>query len=119
MAPQGWNTGEQIREHKLAASIINGHGTENDAVFDDSMLDVLGRFCSDPTIENRDLMVAENDWADEKGQKPGDKAASKGNLVGVLVARHGTENPAFDERDLDMLKAWFESGTPVGEKIVR
>ncbi|KAK4502008.1 hypothetical protein PRZ48_007819 [Zasmidium cellare] len=97
---------------KLAASVINGHGTEDD-VFDDRCLDLLDTFCADPSIATRDRMAAENGWGD------GGTAAGKGDLVGYLVLRHGTDNPAFDERDLDMLKAWFEKGRPVGEKVSR
>ena len=118
MAPAGWNTGDQIRSHKLAASIINGHGTEDD-VFDDNCLAQLQRFCVDPTIATRDKLSQEYDWEDGTEQAPGQKAADKGDLVGVLVARHGTENPAFDERDLEMLKSWFEEGMPKGQKVVR
>lgn len=118
MAPQGWNTGDQIRQHNLAASIINGHGTEND-VFDDRNLANLQRFCLQPTTATRDEMMAEHDWVDGPGERPGDKAASKGDLVGYLVARHGTSDPALDERDLDMLKEWFEKGKPTGQRVVR
>ncbi|KAF2172694.1 hypothetical protein M409DRAFT_49236 [Zasmidium cellare ATCC 36951] len=119
MAPAGWNTREQIDDHKLAASIINGHGTENDAVFDDRGLDLLQRFCADPSIANRDRLLEEHEWVDEAGGKPGDKAAGKGDLAGFLVARHGTHDPALDERDLDMLKAWFEKGRPMGQNVSR
>lgn len=118
MAPPNWNTGEQIREHKLAASIINGHGTSND-VLDDSELALLQRFCTDPSVATRDRMIADNDWFDGDGRRRGDKAAGKGSLAGFCISRYGTDDPAFDERDLEMLKGWFERGMPVGEGVAR
>ena len=48
MAPANWNTREQIDQHKLATSIINGHGTDDD-VFDDNELERLQRFVTDPS----------------------------------------------------------------------
>jgi hypothetical protein len=45
----------------------------------------------------------------------GTKASSKGNLVGVCVARHGTEEYVFKESDLEMLREWYASGKKVME----
>lgn len=53
------------------------------------------------------------------GWQSEDDAAGKGDLVGFLVARHGTDDPAFDEKDLEMLRGWFGRGMPVGENVVR
>lgn len=43
--------------------------------------------------------------------KPGKKAQTKhGSLAGFVIARHGPETPALEEREIEMLRAWFESG---------
>lgn len=111
MAPPNWNTGEQIRDHKLAASIINGHGNEEYAVFDEPSLEKLERFVMDPSSSSK--LMQEYGWGSGKA------AADKGDLVGYLIGRHGTEDPAFDDRDLEMLKEWFGKGMPVGEHVER
>ncbi|EME45675.1 hypothetical protein DOTSEDRAFT_23671 [Dothistroma septosporum NZE10] len=118
MATTNFDTSEQIRDHKLVTSIINRHGTE-DAVFDDRHLALLQRFCETPTIDTRDQIVEENGWHDSAGDRPGEKAANEGNLSGFVIARHGTNDPAFDDRDIEMLKRWFEEGKPKGQKVVR
>ena len=119
MAPEGWHTGEQIRDHKLATSIINGHQAGEDEVLDSSALDLLHRFCADPSTSTRDAIVAEHGWTDAPGDKPGTKAADDGNLAGHCIARYGTEYPAFDDKDIEMLKKWFGQGMPVGEHLYR
>ena len=119
MAPANWNTGEQIRDHKLVTSIINGHGTPDDAVFDNPSLELLQRFCANPTVETRDQIVNKNGWHDAPGDQPGEKAGKSGDLSGFLIARHGTHDPALDDRDIEMLKKWFEEGMPTGQKVVR
>ena len=48
---------------------------------------------------------------DEEGQKPGTRAvATKGSLVGLLIARHGTSELALTEEEIFELKGWFEQG---------
>jgi hypothetical protein len=42
-------------------------------------------------------------------------ASSKGSLVGVCVARHGTEDYVFKESDFEMLREWYASGKKVME----
>ena len=120
MAPEGWHTGEQIRTHQLAASIINCHGA-GDAleVLDAPSLDLLQRFCAAPSTATRDAILAERGWADGPGDRPGARAAGCGDLAGFCIARYGTPEPAFDDRDIEMLRAWFESGRPVGERVRR
>lgn len=108
MAPPNWDTYQQIRDHKLAASIINGHGTDHDAVFDEVGLEKLRQFVKDPA--SRTELLKTYGW---------DDPAARRDLVGHLVFKHGTEDPAFDERDLEMLSEWFEKGMPVGEVAVR
>lgn len=118
MAPANWNTREQIQTHQLSVSIINGHGTEND-VFDDTQLALLKRFCLDPTATTRGQILDEFGWNASEPQAAAAKASREGSLVGFLVARHGTEDPALDERDLELLKEWFVEGMPVGRAVVR
>ncbi|ETI26565.1 hypothetical protein G647_03343 [Cladophialophora carrionii CBS 160.54] len=113
------DTAEQIRDHKLACSVINLHGTE-DCVFDQASLDFLKRFTDDISIENRDKILVENGWVDPPGARPGSMAARKsGSLSGLLVARYGTDDPALDERDWELLKEWNDKGMPKGEHVRR
>ncbi|KIX92838.1 uncharacterized protein Z520_11501 [Fonsecaea multimorphosa CBS 102226] len=113
-----WNTGEQIRSHKLACSIINFHDTA-DAVLDDSELDLLESFTNDPSTENRDRILRAKGWADQPGQRRGSKAAENGSLVGHLISRYGSEEPALDDRDWELLTEWFGKGMPTGEHVQR
>lgn len=48
--------------------------------------------------------------ADAVGDRPGAKAAEKGSLAGVVVARCGTAESALGEGDVEMLRGWFEGG---------
>lgn len=48
--------------------------------------------------------------ADAVGDRPGAKAAEKGSLTGVVVARCGTAESALGEGDVEMLRGWFEDG---------
>jgi 3-deoxy-D-arabino-heptulosonate 7-phosphate (DAHP) synthase len=45
--------------------------------------------------------------------------AVKGDLAGYVIMRHGTDDPVFDARDLEMLKDWFEKGMPSGGQVMR
>jgi hypothetical protein len=113
------DTGEQIREHRLACSVINLHGTE-DCVFDQANLDFLKRFTDDISIENRDKILEENGWVDPPGERPGMTAARKsGSLSGLLIASYGTDHPALDERDWELLKEWNDKGMPLGQHVRR
>lgn len=114
-----WDTGEQIRNHKLACSIINLHGTE-DAVFDDTNLHLLKRFTDDLSLENRDGILREQGWVDDSGSRPGEQAVRRsGSLSGLLIARYGTDEPALDDRDWELLNEWFGKGMPQGEHVER
>ncbi|KAK0301947.1 hypothetical protein LTR73_009029 [Friedmanniomyces endolithicus] len=101
-----WNTGEQIRDHKLASSIINGHTNGTNDVFDSVSLETLRRFCVDGTASAREHTIREKGWFDESGQDAG--AAAK-----------GTKDPAWDGRDFEMLREWFVKGMPAGQKVER
>ena len=46
----------------------------------------------------------------------GTKASQNGSLVGVCIARHGTEHYVFREQDMEMLKEWFDGGKEVMER---
>lgn len=113
------NTGEQIRNHKLATSIINLHGTE-DCVFDDQSLDLLQQFVLGRSNRRREEILTARGWMDEPGTKPGDTAVKKdGSLVGLLIARYGTDEAALDERDWELLEEWMAKGMPIGEHAQR
>ena len=48
---------------------------------------------------------------DEEGQRPGTKAmATKGSLMGLLIARYESSEPALTEGEIEELRRWFESG---------
>jgi hypothetical protein len=113
------HTGEQIRDHKLACSIINLHGTE-DCVFDERSLDLLDRFTRNRSIPMRDQLMQEKDWIDElDAPRVGEKAAQQGDLVGYLIVRYKTDDEALDDRDWELLDDWFRKGMPVGEHVQR
>jgi len=118
-APEGWNTGEQIRDHQLATSIINSHRNGLNDVFDPESLEILQRFCVSDPLTARDQIAKENGWAVGPDHDQGIAEAVRGNLVGYVILRHGTNDPVFDERDLEMLKKWFEEGMPSGGQVVR
>jgi hypothetical protein len=118
--PEQWNTGDQIRSHQLATSIIDRHNSDGtNYVFDAPSLATLKRFCMDPTSSTREAIMREEDWDETPGQDKGAGTASKGSLVGYIVVKHGTEEPVFDERDLELLRKWYEDGMPAGESVVR
>ena len=113
------NTGEQIRNHKLACSIINLHGTE-DGVFDQPNLDFLKRFTDDISLQNRNAILMEKGWVDPSGSRPGESAVrTGGSLSGLLIARYGTDEPAFDDREWELLKDWNDRGMPEGQHVRR
>ena len=47
---------------------------------------------------------------DAPADRPGQKAAQKGSLTGVVIARYGTSETAFQDGDVEKLNEWFESG---------
>ncbi|OAP57158.1 hypothetical protein AYL99_07896 [Fonsecaea erecta] len=112
------DTGEQIRSHKLACSIINFHCTD-DAVLDESELDLLKRFTDDPSTTNRDKILEDKGWVDQPDQRHGHKAVESRSLAGYLIAQYGREEPALDHRDWELLTEWFGKGMPAGEHVQR
>ncbi len=96
-----------ITTHTLAKAIISRHRT-SDEIFDDSELDLLEKFCADPTRKHD--LLAERGWEDLPEETPGTKAQNAGSLAGYIVARHGTEQPVLNSDEIMMLKQWFEKG---------
>ncbi|RDL40116.1 uncharacterized protein BP5553_00095 [Venustampulla echinocandica] len=97
-----------IETHTLAMEVIARH---NDAcpIFDASELALLARFCAQP--ETKDFILRESDMLDEPGDAPGTRAsATRGSLAGYAIARHGTDNPVLEDREIEMLRRWFETG---------
>jgi hypothetical protein len=110
--PDGWDTNQQIRDHQLATSIINGHKNGVNDVFDPESLEILGQFCVSDPLSAREQIAKEKGWAVGPGQDVAE--AVKGDLAGYVIMRHGTDDPVLDARDLEMLKEWFEKGMPSG-----
>ena len=89
-------------------------------MFDEDRLDELERFTLSRSIAMRDQMVAEKDWADGPGvSRFGETVASKGSLTEYLIVRYGTDDPALDERDWELLDEWFQKGRPIGMHVER
>lgn len=108
--PEAFSVADQLRAHTLANSIISRYNT-NDAVLDSSELVLLQRFSTDRSASSRDVILSERNMVDEPGARPGEKAAAnEGSLVGLLVARYGTDEPGLEEWEWDMLKEWFNRG---------
>lgn len=115
MATKTWSVGSALKSHTMAADIINRDkvGTSitdiNDQrILDASNLALLQRFCAAPST--KDEILRDEDMLDSPGDKVGSKALSKGHLVGYMIARHDTENPALEDREIEMLREWFERG---------
>jgi hypothetical protein len=120
MSSPEWNTGEQIRDHQLATSIINRRNPNGtNYVFDDANLATLRRFCLDPTPLARKQIMQEEGWVEADEDDKGAGAAAKGSLVGYAIVKHGTDEPVFDERDLELLKQWYMDGMPDGSNATR
>jgi hypothetical protein len=115
--PDGWDTNQQIRDHQLATSIINGHRNGVNDVFDPESLEMLRRFCVSDSSSAREQVAKEKGWTIGPDQNIAE--AVRGNLAGYVIMRHGTGDPVFDARDLEMLKEWFEEGMPSGAQVVR
>ena len=97
-----------IRSHLLAASIIARQHNPDTRIFDDSELDLLQEFCANPT--KREEILVKHDMVDESGTPAGSRAQKTGSLAGFCIARHGTDNPALQEAEIEMLRNWFHRG---------
>lgn len=98
-APADWDTAAQIRAHTLVTAIINNHSPDGNMVLDPTELARLERFAT--------------------GVGKEDDAGEEGSLAGYLIRRQGTQDPALDERDMEMLRRWFGEGMPWGQAVVR
>jgi hypothetical protein len=89
-------------------------------VFDQENLEFLKRFTDDISLENRNAILMEMGWVDPHGERPGMTAVNKsGSLTGFLIGRYGTDDPAFDDRDWELVKEWIDRGFPLGQKVRR
>jgi hypothetical protein len=107
-------TGQLLRTHTLAHEIITRHDpvTHENGVFDLKQLSFLRHFVTNPSAKAE--ILRQHDMVDAEGDVPGTRANKvHGNLVGYCIARHGLDNPPLEEREVEMLKAWFEG--PVWE----
>ena len=98
---------DMIASHTLAKEIIERHGSDC-PVFDDGRIMELRKFIDDPS-KARDILQ-DMGLTDSDGQQPGDMAASKGSLTGLIMARHNTSNLVFTEDEIRALKEWFDNG---------
>lgn len=106
-----------LSSHTLATSIISRHNTPA-AVLDADELAMLKTFCQNPAA-NKDSVLAQYGMQDDEGQRPGTKAmATKGSLVGVLIARYGGSEPTLTEGEVGELRRWFESGGSGGREMM-
>jgi len=115
--PDGWDTKQQIRDHQLATSIINGHKDGVNDVFDPESLEVLQQFCASDPTSTREQIAKDKGWVVSTDGNIAETV--KGDLAGYAIMKHGTDDPVFDGRDLEMLKEWFEKGMPSGGQVVR
>jgi hypothetical protein len=79
----------------------------------------LKRFTDNISLENRNEILIEKGWLDPPGARPGQMAGKDGSLTGLLIARYGTEDPALDARDWELLKDWFDRGMPTNQHVSR
>ncbi|KAF1985129.1 hypothetical protein K402DRAFT_118555 [Aulographum hederae CBS 113979] len=111
----GPSTGHMLRTHTLAAETI-ARAYDSWPIFDAQNLDYLERWVRDPSSENRQLLLEEKGIVDEAGAKPGSAALEQGNLVGLCIARHGSDDEALTGEEIQTLRTWFEEE---GDRIPR
>ena len=125
MAQETPSVGTWIRNHKLAHEIMyrrddgiteptGGPGRESEpphGVMDDSELDILERFVSDPTTDNQKHMLTDLGLLPQAGNEDmGKRAAAQGSLASFIVASFGTERPALTDGEIGALREWFGRG---------
>ncbi|KAL9071748.1 MAG: hypothetical protein Q9161_004012 [Pseudevernia consocians] len=103
----GPSVAHMLETRTFAPTVISNHNTSN-AIFDDTQLAILREFSADPS--KKDEILSQHDMTDAPGDRPGQKAAEKGSLTGVVIARYGTSETAFQDGDIEKLNEWFESG---------
>lgn len=98
---------DMIRTKTLAENIIAYHNhPTSDIILDDSNLDMLQRFVSDPSKRSQ-ILLDEGIDADEslKGKQA--------SLAAYVVWAHGREDMdggILKDSDVEMLRLWFEKG---------
>ena len=124
MAEEAASVGTWIRDHKLADAIM--HRTDDgitpptggnapsyppNGVMDDSELDLLERFVTNPTLENRMAVLKDHDMVPEPGEDDSDKKARRqGSLAGFIIECFGTDRPALTGGEIEELREWFGRG---------
>lgn len=98
---------DMVRTKTLAENIIKYHNhPTSDSILDDSNLDLLERFVSDPTKRSQ-ILLDEGIDADEslKGKQA--------SLAAYAVWAHGRgdmDGGMLQDSDVGMLRSWFERG---------
>ena len=124
MAQETPSVGTWIRDHKLGDEIMHriddgitpptGGGAPSyppNGVMDDSELDLLERFVTNPTLENRMAILKDHDMVPEPGDdNPGKRAYRKGSLAGFIIASFGSDRPAVTDGEIEELREWFGRG---------
>ena len=106
-AYSGPSVREMLKSHTFGKEVISrAKGPESQRIFDDEQLDLLRRWCADPTSAEK--ILAEEDVADAPGDKPGARAIEKGSLVGMLIANSIAGNDLVTKEEFEMLQEWFK-----------
>jgi len=101
------STSAMIDTKTLAQNIIKRHNTSSE-VLDARELSMLRRFCLDPS--SRETILRDEGMLDAPGMPPGTVAVrNRGSLVGHCIARHGTDDPALSDEEVDALRDWFNT----------
>lgn len=98
---------EMIANHTLAKEIINRH---NDPcpILDDDEIKLLQKFVTDPSAAK--AILKERGLEDEADGEPGAKVKESGSLVAHVIYGHSAEKTVLTDREIDMLREWFEGG---------
>lgn len=88
-------------------------------MFDQSELDLLKTFASRPSMDVRDQILREKGWIDQPGEQGHQAVRKAGSLVGFMIARYGTDDPALDDRDWELLHEWVAKGMPTEQHVQR
>jgi hypothetical protein len=95
---------ELLANHTLADAIIEHHPLAPANILDNSELALLRAYVCNPS--NVKELLAQSDMVDKEGDRPGTRAQKRwGSLAGYVVAAG-----ALDEREIKLLKEWFDSG---------
>ena len=109
-------TRDILNKHELAHRTITQHNTDL-AIFDDDQLAILKRFSMDPSRETQAKILEQScgvevDPEGTPDEEIGKKAAVKGSLAGLVVARYGRVKDdvhTFYPSEVEALREWFEN----------